>query len=159
MRNAVLRQAVDGRTVEDGEFEKRLHDLAQTVDTMRGQLLDLMPSAPEDAAEWIRVMSGTGVLDNLGFLMILSAKNAGWVNAISGQILQALGRQSPDASNVIGDVLAGQVRAEMSCDCKQCDPCTMRAKMGNERAEERIRDALRPTGAIRLVGPNGRPVH
>jgi hypothetical protein len=102
MRNAILKQADNDQVELIDEFRKRLADIARAAENMREQLLDLMPSAPRDSAEW---------------------------------------------------------GAEMSCNCGQCDPCSLRAKVGDEQAEKQIRTTLRPPERSRLVGPNGRAIH
>lgn len=141
-------------------FDEALSAAIEAADALRDALIDLMPSAPETEAEWLNKMTEPGIQEKLGYLLMLSSKNATWVNAALTGIVQAIAANSPQSiAGVQSAAVAGQVRAELSCTCGQCDTCQVRARFGDEETRKNLTAALTPKTPSRIVGPNGQTLH
>lgn len=143
-----------------GTFDETLGAAIEAADALRDALIDLMPSEPETQPEWLATMTSRDIQEKLGYLLMLSSKNAIWVNATASRIVQAIAANSPKSlAEVQSAGVAGHVRAEMSCTCGQCDTCQVRAKFGDEETRKNLTAALTPKAQSRIVGPNGQTLH
>ena len=143
-----------------GTFDETLDAAIEAADALRDALINLMPSAPETESERLATMTGRDLHEKLGYLLMLSSKNATWVNMTVTGIVQYVATNSPQSiAEVQSAAVAGQVRAEMSCTCGQCDTCQVRARFGDEETRKNLTAALTPNAPSRIVGPNGQQLH
>ena len=153
MRTVLTKESV-------GTFDETLDAAIEAADALRDALINLMPSAPETESERLVTMTGRDLHEKLGYLLMLSSKNATWVNMTVTGIVQYVAANSPRSiAEVQSAAVAGQVRAEVSCTCGQCDTCQVRAKFGDEKTRGNLTEALTPKATSRIVGPNGQRSH
>ena len=141
-------------------FEENLKKAIDVANAQRESLIDLMPSAPTTEDEWLATMTSPETQADLGYLLMLASKNATWINAIIAKIVSTISAAAPNSlAAVQAAAVVGQVRAEMSCTCGQCDTCLVRAKIGDEKTRDDLTKALSPKPERRIFGANGQRLH